>query len=90
MGTFCVVGACRERGKTCKYRGMLLQTFSQLLLVSHSARTAVAFNLWRQVMIIINRAVDTHDVSIDIALLVFPSRFFCLFLLKCSRLELVI
>lgn len=64
--------------------------FSQLLLVSHSARTAVAFNLWRQVMIIINRAVDTHDVSIDIALLVFPSRFFCLFLLKCSRLELVI
>lgn len=41
-------------------------------------------------MIIINRAVDTHDVSIDIALLVFPSRFFCLFLLKCSRLELVI
>lgn len=41
-------------------------------------------------MIIINRAVDIHDVSIDIALLVFPGRLFCLFLLKCLRLELVI
>lgn len=41
-------------------------------------------------MIIINRAVDTHDVSTDIALLVFPRRLFCLFLLKCSRLEPVI
>lgn len=41
-------------------------------------------------MIIISRAVDTHDVSIDIALLVYPERLFCLFLLKCSRLEPVI
>lgn len=41
-------------------------------------------------MIVINRAVDTHDVSIDIVLLVFSGRLFCLALLKCSRLELVI
>jgi len=37
-------------------------------------------------MIIINRTVDTHDVSIDVALLVFPGRLFCLFFCKCWRL----
>lgn len=56
----------------------------------HSAASAVAFSLGRQVAIIINRAADTRDVSIDIELLVFSGRLFCLVLLKCSRLETVI